>query len=95
MKLVTNKLLEYNYIHRCARSVFSLDVTHVIYESSTELSSSCHSESGPVYLSIEAAERLNQEGGPAYVKHRCGTSLFPFTDPIIETQQVRKAFWVL
>lgn len=47
------------------------------------------------YLSIEATEGLNQEGGPTYVKYRCGTALFPFTDSIIETQQVCKAYWVL
>lgn len=48
-----------------------------------------------VYLCFKSTEGLNEVGGPAYMKNRCGTSLLPLTDSVIETQQVCKAFWVL
>lgn len=47
------------------------------------------------YLSIKAAQRLDQVCGPAYMKDWRGTALLPFADAIIETQQVGKTFWVL
>lgn len=47
------------------------------------------------YLSIKAAQRLDQVCGPAYMKDWRGAALLPFADAIIETQQVGKTFWVL
>lgn len=47
------------------------------------------------HLCIKAAQGLDQVGGPAHVEDRCGTALLPFTDAVIEAQQVGKAFWVL
>lgn len=43
------------------------------------------------HLSFKAAQRLDQVGGPAHMKDWRGTALLPFTDAIIEAQQVGEA----
>lgn len=47
------------------------------------------------HLSLEAAQGLHKEGGPAHVQHRRGAALLPFADAIVESQQVGKALRVL
>ena len=47
------------------------------------------------HLRIKSAEGLHQEGGPAHVENRSGAALLPLTDPVVEAQQVCKAFRVL
>lgn len=47
------------------------------------------------HLSLEAAQGLHKESGPAHMQHRRGAALLPLADAIIEPKQVGEALRVL
>lgn len=52
-------------------------------------------DGGFSHLGIEAAQWLDQVGGPAHVKDGRGAALLPLADAVVEAEQVGKTFRVL